>query len=163
MGIWTACLFPVAGFIDLADSPASATALLVLCTGDPVSPPLHLARHTSHHDIAVLLLPLFSRIDTRLCPNPIFSGSAGTKPLLVGVATGMAWTTTGGEVLFVEATLMPGSGKVQTTGRLGDVMKESVAIALSWIRSNVSRVCGLLSVRSFPPSITQSHIHIQKQ
>ena len=46
----------------------------------------------------------------------------------------------GGEVLFVEASLMPGTGKVQTTGRLGDVMKESVVIALSWLRSHAFRV-----------------------
>ena len=43
----------------------------------------------------------------------------------MGVATGLAWTQTGGELLFVEAALMPGSGKVETTGKLGDVMQES--------------------------------------
>jgi ATP-dependent Lon protease len=52
-----------------------------------------------------------------------------------GVATGLAWTSTGGEVLFVEASLMPGSKNFQLTGSLGDVMKESAQAALSYVRS----------------------------
>jgi ATP-dependent Lon protease len=52
-----------------------------------------------------------------------------------GVATGLAWTPTGGDVLFVEATAMPGSGKLTITGQLGDVMRESAQAALSWVRS----------------------------
>jgi ATP-dependent Lon protease len=51
-----------------------------------------------------------------------------------GVATGLAWTPVGGEVLFVEATAMPGSGKLTITGQLGDVMRESAQAALSWVR-----------------------------
>jgi len=54
----------------------------------------------------------------------------------VGVTTGMAWTPMGGELLFIEVTLMHGSGKLQITGRLGDVMKESVQAAMSFVRSN---------------------------
>jgi ATP-dependent Lon protease len=57
-----------------------------------------------------------------------------------GVATGLAWTPVGGEVLFVEATAMPGSGTLTITGQLGDVMKESAQAALSWVRGHVSRV-----------------------
>ncbi|HJU83935.1 MAG TPA: endopeptidase La [Holophagaceae bacterium] len=53
----------------------------------------------------------------------------------VGVVTGLAWTATGGEVLFVEALSMPGKGLLQLTGQLGDVMKESGQAALSYIRS----------------------------
>jgi len=53
-----------------------------------------------------------------------------------GVAVGLAWTQTGGEILFVESTRMQGKGKVTITGRLGDVMKESALAAISWIRSN---------------------------
>jgi len=56
-----------------------------------------------------------------------------------GVATGLAWTPVGGEVLFVEATAFPGDGKMQITGQLGDVMKESAAAAFSWTKSNVWR------------------------
>ena len=53
-----------------------------------------------------------------------------------GVATGLAWTSVGGEILFVEATKMKGKGGLTLTGSLGDVMKESVSVARSWIRSS---------------------------
>lgn len=53
-----------------------------------------------------------------------------------GVATGLAWTPVGGEILFVEATKMEGKGTMSLTGKLGDVMKESAAAALSFLRSN---------------------------
>jgi len=56
-----------------------------------------------------------------------------------GVATGLAWTPVGGQILFVEATRMPGSGKLTLTGQLGDVMKESAAAALSYVRANTHR------------------------
>ena len=51
-----------------------------------------------------------------------------------GVATGLAWTPVGGEVLFVEATAVPGSGNLTITGQLGDVMRESAQAALTWVR-----------------------------
>ena len=54
----------------------------------------------------------------------------------VGIATGLAWTATGGDVLFVEATIMTGKGRLTLTGHLGDVMKESAQAALSWARSH---------------------------
>ena len=54
----------------------------------------------------------------------------------VGVATGLAWTAVGGEILMIEAVLLPGNGKLILTGQLGDVMKESAQAALSWIRAN---------------------------
>ncbi|MCW2951081.1 MAG: ATP-dependent protease La [Conexibacter sp.] len=53
-----------------------------------------------------------------------------------GVATGLAWTPVGGDVLFVEASAMPGSGKLTITGQLGDVMRESAQAALSYVRSH---------------------------
>jgi ATP-dependent Lon protease len=56
-----------------------------------------------------------------------------------GVATGLAWTPVGGEVLYVEATAFQGDGKMQITGQLGDVMKESAAAAFSWVKGNVHR------------------------
>jgi len=56
-----------------------------------------------------------------------------------GVATGLAWTPVGGDILFIEATAFPGEGKLQITGQLGDVMKESAAAALSWAKGNVHR------------------------
>jgi ATP-dependent Lon protease len=58
----------------------------------------------------------------------------------VGVVTGLAWTPVGGEILFIEATSMPGTGKLALTGQLGDVMKESVHIALTLIRSRLPQV-----------------------
>jgi ATP-dependent Lon protease len=55
-----------------------------------------------------------------------------------GVTIGLAWTQVGGEILFVESSMMHGKGKVTITGRLGDVMKESVLAALTWIRANAA-------------------------
>jgi ATP-dependent Lon protease len=52
-----------------------------------------------------------------------------------GVATGLAWTQAGGEILFMETCFVPGSGKINVTGRLGDVMKESAQIALTLVKS----------------------------
>ncbi len=57
-----------------------------------------------------------------------------------GVATGLAWTPVGGEVLFIEATAMPGSGRLTITGQLGEVMKESAQAALSWVRGHERRL-----------------------
>src|SRR3954447_18583001 len=54
-----------------------------------------------------------------------------------GVATGLAWTPVGGDVLFVEATAYPGEGKLTITGQLGDVMKESAQAALSYLKAHV--------------------------
>ena len=53
----------------------------------------------------------------------------------IGVATGLAWTEVGGEILVTEATLMPGKGKLTLTGKLGDVMQESAQAAMSYVRS----------------------------
>jgi len=55
-----------------------------------------------------------------------------------GVCTGLAWTAVGGDILFIEATKMPGKGKLTLTGQLGDVMKESVTAALSVVRSRAA-------------------------
>ncbi|QQG66185.1 endopeptidase La [Desulfobulbus oligotrophicus] len=58
----------------------------------------------------------------------------------IGLATGMAWTEVGGELLQIEATVMPGSGKLTITGKLGDVMQESAQAALSYVRSRAIRL-----------------------
>ncbi len=60
----------------------------------------------------------------------------------VGVARGLAWTSVGGETLSIEVNVMPGTGKVELTGKLGDVMKESARAAISYIRSN-SKTLGI--------------------
>lgn len=59
---------------------------------------------------------------------------------LAGVATGLAWTEVGGDTLFIEVNVMEGSGKLELTGNLGDVMKESAKAALSCIRANAERI-----------------------
>ncbi len=56
-----------------------------------------------------------------------------------GVATGLAWTAVGGDILFIEATRMPGKGTLVLTGQLGDVMKESAQTVLSYVRANAAR------------------------
>jgi len=63
---------------------------------------------------------------------------ARLKPKEPGVATGLAWTPFGGEVLFIEATQYPGTGKLNLTGQLGDVMRESAQAALSFVRSHAN-------------------------
>jgi ATP-dependent Lon protease len=65
-----------------------------------------------------------------------FSGEIRKRTSDPGVATGLAWTPVGGDVLFIEATAYPGEGKLQLTGQLSDVMQESARAALSWVRSH---------------------------
>jgi ATP-dependent Lon protease len=67
-----------------------------------------------------------------------FYQEAAERTAVPGVATGLAVTGTGGEILFVEATAMDGSEPLVLTGQLGDVMKESARIALSWVRAHAS-------------------------
>jgi ATP-dependent Lon protease len=66
------------------------------------------------------------------------SSEAKERTSTPGVAMGLAWTQTGGELLFIEATAMKGSNKLTLTGQLGDVMKESATAALSFIRTNAT-------------------------
>lgn len=70
-----------------------------------------------------------------------------------GVVTGMAWTPVGGEILFIEATDMPGSGQIILTGKLGDVMKESARISLSLLKSR-------LPMNVIPFKEKDIHIHV---
>ena len=67
-----------------------------------------------------------------------FAGEARKRTSDPGVATGLAFTPVGGDVLFIEATAMPGEGRLIVTGQLGDVMKESAQAALSWVRGHGS-------------------------
>jgi ATP-dependent Lon protease len=75
-----------------------------------------------------------------------------------GVATGLAWTPVGGDVLFVEAVAYPGDGKLQITGQLGDVMKESAAAALSYVRNLDGRLGGDSSPEWFREH--DLHLHV---
>ena len=70
--------------------------------------------------------------------SPRFHPEEARNELPAGVATGMAWTEMGGEVLFIEATLLPGGGGLTLTGQLGDVMKESAQAARSYLWSHAS-------------------------
>ncbi len=74
----------------------------------------------------------------------------------VGVVTGLAWTSVGGEILQIEATIMPGAEKLTLTGKLGDVMKESAAAALSFVRSNYNE----LKIPKEFNSKKEIHIHV---
>ena len=69
---------------------------------------------------------------------PRFYPEEARKELPTGVATGMAWTETGGQLLFIEATLLPGSSGLQLTGQLGEVMQESARAARSYLWSHAS-------------------------
>ena len=69
-----------------------------------------------------------------------FENEVALRTSVPGVATGLAWTPVGGDILFIEASKVPGSGKLTLTGQLGDVMKESARIALSWVRANAERL-----------------------
>jgi ATP-dependent Lon protease len=69
----------------------------------------------------------------------LFESEVAEKVVDPGVVTGLAWTPTGGDILFIEATRMPGKGTLTLTGSLGDVMKESAHAALSYIRANAKR------------------------
>jgi ATP-dependent Lon protease len=71
-----------------------------------------------------------------LLGRPRFQPEARRRTRQPGVATGLAWTPVGGDVLFIEAAAMPGKGKLTVTGQLGDVMKESAEAALTWVRGN---------------------------
>jgi ATP-dependent Lon protease len=71
---------------------------------------------------------------------PKFSSDILERTGVPGVATGMAWTPAGGDILFVEATMMPGQKSLVLTGQLGDVMKESAQAALSYVRSKAKNL-----------------------
>ncbi len=75
-----------------------------------------------------------------------------------GVATGLAWTPVGGDVLFIEATAMPGRGRLTITGQLGDVMRESAQAALSYVRSEAADILPDLDETWF--ATHDIHIHV---
>ena len=73
---------------------------------------------------------------------------------LIGVVTGLAWTEVGGDILNVEAVMVPGQGKIRTTGKLGEVMKESIDAASSFVRSRA------VSYGIEPPIFQRKDIHV---
>jgi len=81
-----------------------------------------------------------------------FISDVGRRTDHAGVATGLAWTPVGGDVLFVEATAFPGKGNLQITGQLGDVMKESAAAAMSWVKGRLDGAA--------PIAESDVHVHV---
>jgi len=75
---------------------------------------------------------------------------------LVGLATGLAWTSVGGDVLFIEVALTEGKGKIQLTGKLGDVMKESAQAALTYVKAHAKE----LGIDIKKLAKTDVHIHV---
>ncbi|HEY3398220.1 MAG TPA: endopeptidase La [Armatimonadota bacterium] len=86
-------------------------------------------------------MPVINRKDLEefLGPQPFYSEVA-ERIGSPGVVCGLAWTQAGGEILFVEATKMPGHENLVLTGQLGEVMQESARAALSWVRSNAEKL-----------------------
>ena len=85
-----------------------------------------------------------------------FDNEQYTKIDLPGVAVGLAWTRTGGDILFIEASTSKGKGKLVLTGNLGDVMKESASTALSYIKAH----CTSLGIEAETFENTDIHIHV---
>src|SRR5829696_3236288 len=87
---------------------------------------------------------------------PRFRSALAEEKNEIGVATGLAWTEVGGEILTIEATLMPGKGKLTLTGKLGDVMQESAQAAMSYVRAKADE---FRIPKNFNRT-TDVHIHI---
>src|SRR4029453_6666482 len=85
-----------------------------------------------------------------------FENEVAMRTSVPGVATGLAWTPGGGDILFIEATRVPGSGRLILTGQLGDVMKESAQAALSLVKSQAET----LGIDSAIFKKNDLHIHI---
>jgi ATP-dependent Lon protease len=85
---------------------------------------------------------------------PRFENEAAARTCVPGVATGLAWTPVGGDLLFIEATQMPGKGQLILTGQLGDVMRESAMAALSLIKSRAE------GLGIDPEQLAKNDIHV---
>ncbi|MCH5244102.1 MAG: endopeptidase La [Lentimicrobiaceae bacterium] len=87
---------------------------------------------------------------------PSFTEPEKLKSDTVGVATGLAWTRTGGDVLFIEAAISPGKGELHITGNLGTVMQESASVAMAYIKSHAKS----LGIKEAVLSQNDIHIHV---
>jgi ATP-dependent Lon protease len=87
---------------------------------------------------------------------PRFRPSMAEEKNEIGIATGLAWTEVGGEILVTEATRRPGRGRLTLTGKLGDVMQESAQAAMSWVRSKTEE----LGIQRDFNRRTDVHVHI---
>ncbi|HYK76273.1 MAG TPA: endopeptidase La [Daejeonella sp.] len=83
--------------------------------------------------------PALNKADVeRILGAPIYDKDLYEGNEVAGVVTGLAWTQVGGDILFIEASLSPGKGKLSITGNLGDVMKESASIAMAYLRAHAA-------------------------
>jgi ATP-dependent Lon protease len=88
--------------------------------------------------------------------QPRFESEIAMRTSVPGVATGLAWTPVGGDILFIEATLIPGRGALILTGQLGDVMRESAQAALTLVKSRTAQL-------GIDPSLFEKsdiHVHV---
>ncbi|MGE0786032.1 MAG: endopeptidase La [Sandaracinaceae bacterium] len=93
---------------------------------------------------------------SKILGRPKFLHEEAERTRPPGVAAGLAWTPVGGDVLYVESTKMPGKGKVEITGQLGEVMNESARAALAYVRSHAAE----LGVDASFLETTDLHIHV---
>src|SRR6202042_768863 len=100
--------------------------------------------HISREDLTAILGP------------PRFESEMAMRTSVPGVATGLAWTPVGGDILFIEATRIPGGGRLILTGQLGDVMKESAQAALSIVKNRAAAL-GIDATRFEKSDI---HVHV---
>ena len=135
---------------SLSTTPASPASVIsnASSAGRCATPRSRLPRAAPRHvhieakDLAAILGP------------PRFENEVAMRTSVPGVATGLAWTPVGGDILFVEATRTPGSGRLILTGQLGDVMRESAQAALSLVKSRAT------SIGIDPAVFEKSDIHI---
>lgn len=90
---------------------------------------------------------------------PVFDMEVSERLTLPGVALGLAWTPLGGEIMFVEASRTEGEGQLTLTGQLGDVMKESAHLAISWLRAN-AKTYHLSNIVGAPDPLEGTDIHL---
>jgi ATP-dependent Lon protease len=95
----------------------------------------------------------------RILGPPKFDDELSARTGFPGIATGLAWTQVGGDVLFIEATKYAGRGSVHVTGNLGEVMQESAQIAVAWIRSHAVQLGLTEDFTEDPLKDTDIHIH----
>jgi ATP-dependent Lon protease len=88
--------------------------------------------------------------------RPRFQSDVAERTAVPGVATGLAWTPNGGDILFIETSRMPGKGRLEITGQLGDVMRESARAALTYVRSHASELAESIG----DLSSEDLHIHV---
>jgi ATP-dependent Lon protease len=117
-----------------------------------------IARQVAEGKLAKQRVNISEKRVRELLGRPRFLSETRRRTREPGVATGLAWTPVGGDVLFIEATAMPGSGKLTITGQLGDVMRESAEAALSYVRAHIAQLAPGLPEQWFAEH--DLHLHV---